>query len=150
RLQVFLQHADAGDVILERIGYALVDAQGEVVAQFGGVFGNVPGIPNPLPLPNGDQVCGAVPGGEYDGYTLRSWDAVRPVTAQTIIAERERRLALGFDYDFGDERGVHRIGTTDADMKGWDEVSKVAQAAINLGQPSAPVAIVTDTGAVAI
>ena len=29
--------------------------------------------------------------------------------ASDVIAERERRLALGFDYDFGDERGVHHI-----------------------------------------
>lgn len=69
-----------------------------------------------------------------------------PVSADQVIAERERRLALGFDYDFGDGRGVHRIGTTAADLKGWDEVSKVAQAAINLGAPSTEIAIVTDTG----
>jgi len=63
-----------------------------------------------------------------------------------VITERERRLSLGFDYDFGDSRGVHRIGTTDQDMKGWDEVSKASQAAIALGFPSAPIGIVTNTG----
>ncbi len=30
-----------------------------------------------------------------------------PPTPADVIAERERRPALGFDYDFGDARGVH-------------------------------------------
>lgn len=69
-----------------------------------------------------------------------------PVSVDQVVAERTRRLALGFDYDFGDERGVHRIGTTEADLAGWDEVSKAAQAAINLGAPSTQITVVTDTG----
>lgn len=72
-----------------------------------------------------------------------------PITAAMVLAERARRLALGFDYDFGDERGVHRIGTTAADLAGWDEVSKLTGALINLGS-AAPVIIVTDTGGVQI
>jgi len=72
-----------------------------------------------------------------------------PSPAQ-ITAERERRLGLGFNYDFGDARGVHRIETSAADMVGWDAVTKIAQAAINLGQPSATIDIVTNTGAVTV
>ena len=63
-----------------------------------------------------------------------------------INAERDRRLAAGFDYDFGDARGVHRINTTDADMRGWDEVTKMAQTALNLGQPETEIGIKTGTG----
>ncbi|WP_339760709.1 hypothetical protein [uncultured Hoeflea sp.] len=67
------------------------------------------------------------------------------ITAQDIITERERRLALGFDYDFEDERGVHHIGTTPEDLKGWDEVTKLSQAAMAVGiNPT--IGIVTDTG----
>lgn len=69
-----------------------------------------------------------------------------PVTVSDIVRERERRLSLGFNYPFGDARGTHHIGTTDEDMKGWDEVTKVSQAAIALGQASAPIDIVTNTG----
>jgi hypothetical protein len=72
------------------------------------------------------------------------------VTVDDVTTERARRLALGFDHDFGDERGVHRIGTTDADMRGWDEVAKGSQAAINLGAPGALLDIVTDTGPVQV
>lgn len=67
-------------------------------------------------------------------------------TEEDIIAERVRRLAAGFDYDFGDERGIHRIGTTPEDMLGWDEVTKCANALINVGSGSTGISIVTDTG----
>lgn len=72
------------------------------------------------------------------------------ITVADIHAERDRRLAAGFDFDFGDARGVHRIGTTPADMIGWDEVTKLATAAINLGAPAHPITILTDTGAAQI
>lgn len=72
------------------------------------------------------------------------------VTPELIVAERERRLELGFDYDFGDARGVHHIGTTESDMKGWGEVTQGAGAAVALGMGSAPIGIVTDTGPVTI
>lgn len=73
----------------------------------------------------------------------------RVVTANDVQAERERRLSAGFDYDFGDGRGVHRIGTTPADMQGWDEVTKVANAALMLSQ-AITIDVVTDTGPVAV
>ncbi len=67
-------------------------------------------------------------------------------TMADVAAERERRLALGFSYNFGDSRGVHHIGTTAADLTGWDEVSKYAGALIDSGDTSTLIAIVTDTG----
>lgn len=70
-----------------------------------------------------------------------------PPTVPDVIAERERRLAAGFDFDFGDARGVHHIATSERDLKNWDEVTKLAQAAINLGQPTMAIGIETDSGA---
>ncbi|MTH94878.1 hypothetical protein [Roseibium sp. RKSG952] len=67
-----------------------------------------------------------------------------------IIAERNKRLSIGFDHDFGDSRGVHRIGTTESDMRGWSEVTSIAQAAILAGDPDAEITIATDTGTVAV
>jgi hypothetical protein len=67
-----------------------------------------------------------------------------------IVAERERRLALGFDYDFGDERGVHRIATTEQDMKGWDEVTQYANALVGTGDTTTVIGIVTETGPTAV
>lgn len=67
-----------------------------------------------------------------------------------IERERAKRLSVGFDYDFGDMRGVHRIGTTADDEKGWDKVTKLSQAMINAGRFEAEIQIVTDTGPVTV
>lgn len=74
----------------------------------------------------------------------------RPVTIDMVAAERERRLELGFDHDFGDARGTHHFATTKADMDGWDEVTKIAQALINGGQPTQTINILTATGAATV
>mgnify|MGYP000978948781 CR=1 FL=1 len=70
----------------------------------------------------------------------------REVMIENVLSERARRLALGFDYDFGDTRGIHRIGTTEQDMKGWDEVTKVTNAMIALNDTTSTINIVTNTG----
>lgn len=85
---------------------------------------------------------------EHEGIPAAVFGPIT-ITPAMVIAERARRLALGFDYDFGDSRGIHRIGTTEADLAGWDEVSKLTSALINLGATT-PLAIVTDTGGVQI
>lgn len=63
-----------------------------------------------------------------------------------VHVERDRRLSLGFDYDFGDGRGVHRIGTSEGDTRGWQEVSTASAAAIAIGQGEFALTIMTDTG----
>ena len=55
------------------------------------------------------------------------------ISKNDVVNERERRLALGFNYDFGDSRGVHHIGTTPEDMVGWAEVNTYASALIESG-----------------
>lgn len=72
--------------------------------------------------------------------------SVPPVTVEQVADERDRRLALGFDYNFGDARGVHRIGTTRRDLEGWSEVSTYAGALIDSGDLTTQIAIATDTG----
>lgn len=71
-------------------------------------------------------------------------------TLNDVVAERKRRLSLGFDYDFGDARGVHHIGTTDSDMAGWEEVTQLSAALIAGGTPDFTIAVVTDTGPVVV
>ena len=83
----------------------------------------------------------AIEGNEITSYSPPA------VTPSDVHAERDRRLAGGFDYDFGDARGVHRIDTTQADMIGWNAVSTLAQAAINVGEPTTIITIVTGSGA---
>ena len=74
-----------------------------------------------------------------------------PITVAQVVAERERRMALGFNYTFPDARGTHHIGTTPADMVGWDEVTKATQAMVALGSGTSTFGtIVTDTGSAVI
>jgi hypothetical protein len=74
----------------------------------------------------------------------------QPIIAGDVIRERERRLALGFQYDFGDARGVHQIGTTSADLVGWRDVIDYANALIDSGDTTTEINVVTDTGPVAV
>lgn len=76
---------------------------------------------------------------------LAAFDPNAP-TPDQVAAERDRRLALGFTYAFGDARGSHRIGTTKADLDGWSEVSTYAGALLDSGDITTKIAIVTDTG----
>lgn len=87
--------------------------------------------------------------GEFPDFTPVYEELPYP-TEDDVIDERRRRLSVGFNYDFGDERGVHRIGTTENDMIGWDEVMKWAQAKMLLGDTTATKLIVTDTSPVTI
>lgn len=92
---------------------------------------------------------------EWTPGLLSAWAAFNappPATPADVIAERERRLALGFDYDFGgdDPRGVHHIGTTAQDMIGWREVTDLASALIAAGNGAGTIQVVTDTGPVVV
>jgi len=71
-------------------------------------------------------------------------------SVQDVIAERNRRMEAGFDYNFGDSRGVHHIATSDADMRGWSEVTDWMNAHIALNDQSATISILTATGQVAV
>ena len=94
--------------------------------------------------------------GERARWTGESWvveeipsEPVPPPaspTAADVAIERDRRLSAGFDFDFGDSRGVHRFGTTDADLRGWREVTDICAALLAKGEPAIAVRIATDTG----
>lgn len=89
--------------------------------------------------------------GQFDGSTTPPTPVFLDALGSTIddvIAERETRLAAGFDYDFADARGVHHIATTADDMKKWQEVTDSANALINLGQGTQTITIATQTGPV--
>ena len=136
----------------QQVGYHLINViTGNVEKSWGGTWGQCPSVPNPMDIPNGDQVCSPEVDGVYGDYTLKPWmmDAPSP-TVDDVVLERSIRLAVGFDYDFGDDRGVHRIGTTESDMRGWAEVTDWSNSQTALGNTSATINIITDTGQVQI
>lgn len=58
----------------QKVGYKLLDPEGNVCGQWGGMYGTCPVIPNPMKLPNGDMVHCALVGEEYSsGYVLIEW-----------------------------------------------------------------------------
>jgi hypothetical protein len=72
-----------------------------------------------------------------------------PVSVEDVGNERDRRLALGFNYAFGDARGVHHFATTERDRKGWDQVTRLKDTLIQVGDAS-PIKIWTETGEVSV
>jgi len=81
---------------VERIvGYRLLDTSGEVVQEWGGVWGQCPGIPNPVRLPNGDHVHAPALDTDYGGYTLTRWMMTGPESAvPESITRRQCALQL--------------------------------------------------------
>lgn len=111
-----------------------------------GLLTEDPGDPENYKFVVVGDVNGWLPISDSDVAARAADSAPRPATIADVMIERARRLSLGFNYDFGDARGVHHIGTTDADMLGWREVTDASNALIALGQPNATLQIVTDTG----
>lgn len=148
---------------MDHIGYSLVDGAGNEASFWGDAIGQIAGLPDVIALPNGDTVHGATLGeqlgawrlveryGQYGAAASTVYDGTRvvvtwPVTAEMVQHERARRLAAGFDYTFSDARGTHRIGTTAADLAGWDDVTTLADTLIYMGMGSQIIHVQTDTG----
>lgn len=148
---------------MEQVGYSLVDGNGTEIIGWGDTLGVVVGIPDRIFIPGDLDVYGAKSGDQLGAYKLvprmmqngasagTAFDGTnivitRLVTIDMVAAERNRRLAAGFNYDFGDARGVHHIGTTPADMDGWNEVTSYAGALRDAGDVTTQINIATNTG----
>lgn len=84
------------------VGYKLIHTlDGSEVQSWGGTWGVCPGIPNPLVLPNGDQVSGAQPGETYaERYRLDAWVMEAPApTKEDVNTERDRRISSNFLFN---------------------------------------------------
>jgi len=92
----WFQLANDGDVRMsDLVGYQLIDANGDVLQSWGGVWGQLPSLPNPIRLPNGDDVHAPELDTPYEGCRLVEWlMGPPPPTLDQIGAERERRIAM--------------------------------------------------------
>lgn len=75
------------------VGYKLIDSNGSVIEQWGGTWGQCPGVPNPIYLPNGNHIFSAEVGVDYDGFTLVDWMFS---DAECLQAERENMACTPF------------------------------------------------------
>ena len=65
---------------MELVGYKLVNSDNIVIEQWGGIWGQCPGVPNPIFIPNGDVVYAPEIDTNYSGYTLIKWMMEQPPT----------------------------------------------------------------------
>lgn len=81
------------------VGYKLIEvATGKVIQEWGGTWGQCPGVPNPITLPNGDIVYGPVVNTDYSGYMLIPWEMVDPgPVVPTEISRRQCATQLRND-----------------------------------------------------
>ena len=117
------------------VGYKLIDAdKGTVIQQWGGVWGQTPGIPNPITLPNGDQVHGASVNDQYEGLVLVPWEMDPPPLVGTDInAERERRIAAGVTVTLSSAKTIAVQTRDDTDIRNLETLSGEAVKAIIAG-----------------
>ena len=70
------------------VGYKLKDiSTNDIVQSWGGVWGQLPSIPNPLTLPNGDHVCAPIAGEKYGNYILDAWEIEEPPAPAPSVPE---------------------------------------------------------------
>jgi len=74
------------------VGYQLVDKDGEVVQSWGGIWGQMCGVPNPIILPNGDHVLGLTGVGSVGEWNLCEWYMDEPV--KVVLSDSEKLDAL--------------------------------------------------------
>lgn len=77
------------------VGYKLIDAKNEIIQQWGGTWGQCPGIPNPIMLPTGSHVHAPSLNTDYEGYTLVQWLMDEPLPQVPVsITRRQASLQL--------------------------------------------------------
>ena len=109
-----------------QVGFRLIDTtSGAVVQSWGGAWGQCPGFPNPLVLPNGDHVVGGGPGTDYNGFRVDPWyyddlPALKTLLASRVDADagniRQKFISTGvgmeltYSEKFAQAQAVHALG----------------------------------------
>lgn len=76
----------------EVVGYKLVDKSGNVINQWGGVWGQCPAIPDMISCPNGDQVHCPQINTDYSGVRIVEWTMDQPVIQPPTLAELQAQI----------------------------------------------------------
>ena len=78
------------------VGYRLTDISNQgIVREWGGIWGQCPGLPNPIVLPGGDRVHAPSLNEDYGGYILTEWEMEEPApTVPESVDAAQVRLVL--------------------------------------------------------
>lgn len=97
------------------VGYKLIDTKtGNVVQQWGGKWGECPGIPNPLSWPDGSQTCGVSPGEQCDGYLFASWEMDETEKPKKTLFDGAEFISRVTDKEY-----AAIIGSDNIQVKRW-------------------------------
>lgn len=69
---------------MEQVGYKLVDENENILGTWGGLWGQCPGVPNPITCPNGDIVYAPDVNVIYNGVKLIPWMMDGPPVPQQV------------------------------------------------------------------
>ena len=84
---------------INAVGYKLIKVEDNTVIEtWGGTWGQCPGVPNPIILPNGDQICAPQVDVEYTGYKLILWEMDAPPPKPELTIE-EKLAVVGLTLD---------------------------------------------------
>lgn len=83
------------------VGYKLIDNKtGEAIQTWGGKYGEDPGIPSPLVLPNGDVVLGLKDIRDFGNFSLVYWEMSENERPKKIIFDGADFLARVTDDEY--------------------------------------------------
>jgi hypothetical protein len=75
---------------MQIVGYRLRNVATDAIVQsWGGVWGQCPGVPTLLMLPNGDSVCAPSVGETYAGHLLEQWMMAPPPPIIPDVSDRQ-------------------------------------------------------------
>lgn len=103
---------------MEQVGYKLVNEAGDVLETWGGLWGQCPGIPNPITLPNGDIVYGPQVDVYYGGVKLVPWMMDAPIPQQ--VPMWAVRTVLQNDGLFDQADALVKASTDNALKNVWE------------------------------
>lgn len=80
---------------INQVGYKLINSKDKsVVDQWGGIWGQCPGVPNPIILPNGHHIHAPELNTDYSGYKLIIWEMEPPVVKELTLEEKLASVGL--------------------------------------------------------